>query len=362
MKMRTFAQKPKQPQTPSSLDFVRSGLVNHSAASQTGSILQLQRAIESQPGKLARKAESEGGAVAPGTSTFAHDLSRIPVYAQRPATVPNEGTDPGAESLGQGDCPPGKTWIAGKHVAPQFVLDKPTPEVSIGFPEHISSLTLPDKNPKVTGSAAVDCKDRVWRYQLDPFVSNVQIRIFYYPKKQYPAPKPTDDEGPLTNVTRQNCGKMVEGLYKYRADVPRCWAAYMQDHLHEDYHYNIEWKGAMNKFVPKFESEVGKIKVPFTKAKTAAEAEKLLEPEVQSKFWDIGYGKEWHAWDDIPDVPGKGAYLAQVPAVENLIKKIVNWSVSKKWLPAGYTPGKGPVPADSQNCEEKHKSEKQPGK
>lgn len=250
----------------------------------------------------------------------------------KPAKAPNPATG----SIDNAACPPGKAWLAGQHIAPIFVLIKPAPEVSDSF----SSLTLPDKDPKITGRATVDCKAGVWRFQLDPFVSTVSIYIYYYTSGHYPAPTPTDDSGELTNVNKQNCKSMVEELYRDRADVHKNWSAYRRDHLHEDYHYKIEWQSAMNKFVPKFESEVEKMQVPFADAKTAGEATKLLEPAVQNKHGHE-YSKEWRIWNDIPDRPGSGgAYLAQVPAMENLIKRIVKYARDeKKWLPVGYTPG-----------------------
>src|SRR5215212_5087943 len=119
--MRTFAQKTARPQTQSSLNFVRAGVVNHATVNQIGPSPQLQTTIENRMGKPAVKAESDSGPAAPATSAFAHDFSRIPVHASGPTTVSDEATADDAESTSPSDCPPGIAWVAGQHLAPLFI-------------------------------------------------------------------------------------------------------------------------------------------------------------------------------------------------------------------------------------------------
>lgn len=306
------------------------------------------RSLEAGPDLLRQRAAGKEAVkqppVEPGGSAealFAQDFSRVPIQSQEVTDAPEGAERSGGESASQDGCPPGIAWVPGKRIPPTFVPNKTVAERSNRY----SSITIPDKVPEVTGHVAVDCKERVWRYQLDPFVSKVDITIYYYDENHYPAPTPTDDTGELTNVTKGNCKAMIEELHRDKSDVHRNWSAYRRDHLHEDYHYKVEWQGAMKKFVPAFEAAVEKVGLPFTKAKTEEDADKILAPAVRSAH-GTGYSKEWHAWDDLPDVPHKGAYLAQVPAIEFLIDRVLKHAVGKKWLPAGYTPGKSSTQAD----------------
>ena len=305
------------------------------ARTPLNSFSKVQSSLENRAGKLAVKHEpgTNSGAVTP--STFAHDFSRIPAQSQ--ATASNLSTNQNSPL----DCPPGKPWVAGQHIPPKFI-----PKVNVSpVRSYDSSITIPDKDPYVPGSLAVDCNNRVWRYQLGQFVSLVDININYYPEDHYPAPQPTDDTGKLTNVDKGNCKAIVEELHRDRTKVHKRWSAYKRDHLHENYHYEVEWQNRMKDFVHKFETEVEQFQVPFTDPylpylprPTAEEAEETLKAKVKAKH-GAGYTKAWHDWDKIPDVEGAGAYLAQVPAIDYMIDRVVKHGKRMHWLPADYTPG-----------------------
>lgn len=353
-------KKSKHPHTQSTRDLVQSGLANRAAIRQTDSVPQLSRTLENWTGKLAMKHESGSNSNAVAPSTFVRDFTQVPAHSQAQTTVSGKATDADSKILGPFDCPPGKTWVAGKHIPPKFI---PTTNVS-PTRSYNSSITIPEKVPQVPGTLAVDCKNKVWRYQLDQFVSLVDMNIYYYPEDHYPAPQPTDDSGKLTNVTKGNCKAMVEELYRDRTKVHKNWSAYKRDHLHENYHYEVEWQNALNKFVPKFETEIEQFQVPFTDPylpfippPTAEEAEEILKAKVEAKH-DSEYSKVWHDWDRIPDTEGAGAYLAQVPAIEHIIDRVVRYGKRMKWLPADYTPGTGVLPSNPEKGAKKQKEER----
>ncbi len=82
--MRTFAQKQKQHPRSASFNINRSNPAA-SGTSHHASPLHFQRTIGNQAGRRLLQANTEGPAVEPGTTAttrFAHDFSRIPVYAE----------------------------------------------------------------------------------------------------------------------------------------------------------------------------------------------------------------------------------------------------------------------------------------
>lgn len=231
-------------------------------------------------------------------------------------------------------CPSGKPWIAGRHIAPRFHPTVLPPMRS----ERLASYTDADKLPNLPGEVAIDCKDRVWRYQLGPFVSDVTIQIVYFMESRYPAPSPTDDTGELTNVMKENCKDIVDDLHRNKTGVHRNFSAYKRDWLHENYHYEFEWQPMVRKFVPEFESAVEKIGVPFALAGTEGQARSILERSVRDTHASL-YGRMYKKWaDPSNDQPNIGAYLAQAPAIENMINRVLKYAKTKKWLPSSYSP------------------------
>ncbi|MGB7921719.1 MAG: hypothetical protein WCF57_00610 [Pyrinomonadaceae bacterium] len=346
--MRTFAQKLKQPQTPSPLNSVRSGLVNHAAVHQIGPGPQLQRTVENRTGKLARKAESESRSAAPATSSFAYDFSRIPVHAQEPATVSDETNASGDMSSSQADCPPGKTnvplWFPGRHIMPEFLplsAIKHEPERTTILNPDKPSITVPWRAPTVVGQVAADCKAKVWRYQLKSFFSGGDMWIVYYNEEHYPAPgPPTDDTGPLTNVTKKNWKEIVAQLEEGKDSYAKFWDSYKSQDLHEEYHWNVHWKGVVYEMLPKLEQVIETLRVPFThipglqpKPVTASEAEAILEPRMQTHL-SVAYKVALASYQAIPDKPGDTAYKAQIPAFKFLIKRVKEYAKTKGWLSA----------------------------
>lgn len=365
---RTFAQQSRKPQAQSSLNFAQSGLVNRVAVHQTASFPRLPRAVENQAVKQALKAESERGSAAPAASTLGHNFSRIPIYAQEPATGPEEAADSGAESTNQNDCPPGSVsgkkfvagilpvplWVPGKHITPKFPLTRPAPIYLTGF-DRTPSIATPDRAPAVTGRVAADCNAKVWRYQLTSFEAGGTIQIRYYPASFYPAPQPPpDDKAELKNVTKHNWQAIVDDLDKHKDDVPNEWSAYRREDLHEEYHWEIEWKSLVTRRLAELENKLEKLEVPFTpalpyvKPPTAAEAEATLEPQMQKEL-STAYTAMLEAYGpsgSFPDKPksiskknkSDPAYIAQIPAFEFLIGRIKKHAQRQGWF---STPQKG---------------------
>ena len=352
--MHTFAQKSKQPQSPSPLNSVRPGLINHAAVHQIGPVPQFQRTVENRVEKLARKAESESSSAAPATSSFAHDFSRIPVHAQESTTASDETNASGDVSSSQPDCPPGKAnvplWFPGRHIMPEFPPlseVKHAPERTTILEPNRPSSTSPWRSPDVVGQVAADCKAKVWRYQLKSFFSGGGIWIVYYGEKHYPAPgPPTDDTGALTNVTRKNWKEIVAQLEDRKDSYADFWDSYKSQDLHEEYHWNVHWKGVIYEMLPKLERMMETFWVPFAqmpslspKPVTASEAEAILEPKMQTQL-SLTYEGALASYKAIPDKPGDTAYKAQIPAFKFLIKRVKEYASTKGWLSGSPQKGK----------------------
>jgi hypothetical protein len=170
----------------------------------------------------------------------------------------------------------------------------------------------------------------MWRYQLDAIESTGEIQLVYYTTDHYPAPTPSDDTGPLTNVSKANWKKAVDDLDKNKEGIPKFWSAYKREVLHEDYHWKTEWQGEVNKEVPKAESEIAKLAVGFDKAATQKDAETQLLPKVTKAFNDA-MKRARAAYNALCDAPGDPPYKAQVPAIEALIKRVKDHAKNNKW-------------------------------
>ena len=228
-------------------------------------------------------------------------------------------------ATGSGTCPTAPAWDPAKHVSPDFKLDKPAPKRSNTAP---SETTTDD--PTFEGAAVVDCAAKVWHYQLSSVESKGKIQIVYFTKDHYPAPTPTDDAGPLTNVTKANWKGIVKDLSKNKAGIPDFWSAYRAEDLHEYYHWSTEWQGEVKKELVNAEKDIAKLTVGFDKAKTQTDAEKSLLPDAEKAF-NSAMKKARKTYDALGDSPGDPPYQAQVPAIENMIKRVNDHAKKKGW-------------------------------
>jgi hypothetical protein len=221
--------------------------------------------------------------------------------------------------------PSGPTWVPDKHVVPDFILDKSTPKRS-----NTESSTQNSSRPTFTGEPAVDTTDKVWRFQVNSVESKGKIQIVYYTEDHYPAPTPTDDSGPLTNVKKGNWKKIVKDLKKNRTGIGGKWSAYRAEDLHEDYHWSVEWQGEVKPQVEQAENDIAKLQVDFKAAPTAAAANAELAPKA-TKIFEEAMKKARAAYDALGDSPGDPPYLAQAPAIDALVKRIEDHASDKGW-------------------------------
>lgn len=232
-------------------------------------------------------------------------------------------TDSGIKA--SNECPPGTAWTRGKHVTPNYILNKPAPIRSS------RKYSYTDKDyPTFTGEVAVDCKAKVWRYQLNSVESKGETQIIYNTEKHYPAPVPTDDSGPLTNVTKSNWKEIVGDFKRNKASTADFWDSYKAEDAHENYHWTIEWQSNFNKGLPEVENEVGKLQVDFAKAPTAADAEKKLLRKAKRVF-KRGVKRIMMKVNSLLDTPGSPPFRAQIPFVEALIKRVEDYANSNNW-------------------------------
>ena len=189
------------------------------------------------------------------------------------------------------------------------------------------------------GGVAVDCGTSVWHYLLDSVDSKGKIQLVYYTDDHYPAPTPTDDTGSLTNVTKANWKTIVADLSKNKAGIPVFWSAYRAETLHENYHWEVEWQGEVKKGLIKAEDEIAKLTVGFGKAATAADADKILAPLATKAFNDAMKDARTD-YDALGNDPGDPPYLAQVPAIEAMIKRVKNYAKSLGWVKPKSPPPK----------------------
>ena len=222
-------------------------------------------------------------------------------------------------------CPAGPAWAAAKRVAPNFVLATPAAKRSNTDP----STTNTD-DPTMTGSAAVDCKARRWRFQLKTVESKGTIQLVYYTDDHYPAPTPSDDSGALSNVTKVNWKDIVKDLKDNKNGVPATWSAYRREALHEDYHWKVEWQGKVKTELKKVRTRSPSWAVGFDKAATAADAEADLAPKATTAF-DAAMTRARTAYDALGDSPGDPPYVAQAPALVALAGRVKQHAKKQKW-------------------------------
>jgi hypothetical protein len=230
-----------------------------------------------------------------------------------------------------GGTPPGPEWKPTGAPAVNFVLTEKTPLRQAG----VSSVTRL-KNWTATGSAAYDSAAKVWRYQAEQFDSNGEMQFAYLPESGYPAPTPTDDTGALTNEKQNNWNTIAKTLHDTRTGyVSGTWRAYQSVRLHEDYHWNTEWKGSLKPEIDKAMVEIRKLSVAATKPTgeqvNAADAKAQLDPLAQQIFTDH-YRKATGAYAALGDDAGDPPYLAQAPAHDALETRVRDYATAQKWV------------------------------
>ena len=261
------------------------------------------------------KRSAKGGGVA----------AAAPAPAPVPAAPPPAAPAPAPAAPASAPCPPGPAYAAAKAVAPSHVVTRPAPKRSNTDP----STTQAD-NPTLTGHAATECAAGLWRYEPDAIESKGTIQLVFYTADHYPAPTPTDDSGALSNVTSANWHAVVNDLRTNKNGVPAFWSAYRREVLHEDYHWNTEWQGEVNKEVPKAHTAIAALSLPFAGAATAAAAEAVLAPQAKAAF-DTAMRRARTAYNALGDSPGDPPYVAQAPAMEALANTVQAHATANKW-------------------------------
>jgi hypothetical protein len=210
-----------------------------------------------------------------------------------------------------------------KHVTPTFVLDKKEDPRSNKNPS-----TQSKSPPTFVGNVVGD--GTVWHYELASVESKGKIRIVYFTEDRYPAPKPTDDSGTLSNVTKTNWKTIVADLEKNKDGIPDFWSAYQAEDVHENYHWEVEWQGEMKKELVKAETDIAALSLGVDKAATAADAEKVLAPQATTVFNDAMKRAD-ASYQALPDTPGAPAYKAQIPVVTALKKRVTDHAKAQNW-------------------------------
>lgn len=219
--------------------------------------------------------------------------------------------------------PSGTQYTAGKHVTPNFKLDKPSPKRS-----NSDSSTMKPSDPTFKGNVAVDAGAKVWRFQVDSVEGKGKMQIVYYSKDHYPAP--SSDSGPLSNVTKDNYQAIITNLQANRTGVADDWSAYDAEDLHEDYHWKVEWQGAVKPEVTAAENAIAALQVDFTAAPSASKAKAVLAPQANTLFKNAMKRAKDAFWA-LGDSPGDPPYVAQAPAIDALTDRVRAYATGKGW-------------------------------
>lgn len=246
-----------------------------------------------------------------------------------PAVEPNIRAAPQVDST-QGATPAttpappvGPAWVKGSHVTPTFTVTE-----VVGARSNSASSTTHANTPTYTGHVALDGSN--WRYGIASVTGTGKITLVYYTDDHYPAPTPTDDSGPLTNVSKTNWTSMVADLKAHRTGIGGAWSAYRAETLHEHYHWETEWQGQVKKALTKLETDIESLSVSTSTAKTAADAEKILKPQVDAAFAKA-MADARKAYDALGDSPGDAPYIAQAPAIDALVARIEAHAKAQGW-------------------------------
>lgn len=245
------------------------------------------------------------------------------------ASITANGAAPAIQKAPDETIPTGPDWDPAKHVAPNFVADRPAPIRSNtkASTTDAGTASLPTT---FIGHAAVDKVSSTWRYQLDSIESKGEIAIVYFTKSRYPAPEPSDDTGELTNVAENNWEDIVKDLHDNRAGIPDFWSAYLAEGLHEEYHWKNEWQVLLNQEMIKAEAEIAKLSLGFGEAASTVEAVAKLKPDVTTIF-KAAVSQARSTWMAMSDSPGDPPYIAQAPALDALKDRVNKHAKDKKW-------------------------------
>lgn len=270
------------------------------------------------PGESPRGA-GDGEIAAAPSAMPAVQLAGEPDAVLAPQAEPTQSPSPATSPA----PPMGPAWIKGSHVTPTFKVTE-----VVGARSNTASSTTKADTPTYAGHVALDGSN--WRYQITSVTSTGKITLVYYTADHYPAPTPTDDSGPLTNVTKANWMSMVADLKAHRTGIGGAWSAYCAETLHEHYHWGTEWQGEVKKALAKLETDIESLSVSAATAKTAADAEKILKPQVDAAF-DKAMANARKAYDALGDSPGDPPYVAQAPAVDALVLRIEAHAHAQGW-------------------------------
>jgi hypothetical protein len=217
------------------------------------------------------------------------------------------------------------TVQVGKHTTANFILEKPSPKRSNTDP---SSVKL--KGQSFAASVVEDKPAKQWKYRLNSIDSKGKMQIVYFTENRYPAPKPTDDSGPLTNVNSGNWKTIVSDLEKNKEGIPDFWSAYRAEDLHETFHWRNEWQTDAKREFAIVEADIDKLSVSQADAADAGAAQAKLKGPATKAFND-GVTRAKAAYMARGDDPGDPPYKAQAPAVQALADRVKAHAAKEKW-------------------------------
>ncbi|MBL8058943.1 MAG: DUF4157 domain-containing protein [Anaerolineales bacterium] len=287
-----------------------------------------------QPGApLQRLEQAEAGAVAQLQHNHKVAVADEPEEMEEIAEKPKARLKSGA---GVVQCFSPSRIFSGKmfdytarQVQPSFPLWRPPSKRS-----NSDSSTTRARTPKLSGRIAWDTAASKWRYQVESIRSPGTIQLVYYSWSHYPAPIPNNDAGPLLNVNKHNWHTIVADLQANRTGIAGAWSAYLAEDLHEDYHWFNEWIPTITPKFTQAQTEIAALGVDDTDAHGQPvsywDARRQLRQQAQQIF--AARVQEGRAtFNALGDAPGDPPYIAQAPAVDNLITRIQDKAADKGW-------------------------------
>ena len=212
-----------------------------------------------------------------------------------------------------------------QRIAVTEALKKPSPTRS-----NSRSSTTNGADPTFVGHVVEDTAAKQWTFALDSVKAKGTIKIVYYSADRYPAPSPQDDSGALKNVKQANVDAVIADLKANRTGIAKNWSAYLAEDLHEDYHWSSEWMPLVRTAANEAEADIGKLSVPSSTAPKKKDAEKVLRPQAEAIF-TAKMRAARVAWNAMGDSPGDAPYLAQAPAIDNLVARVEGLKNEKSW-------------------------------
>ena len=208
-----------------------------------------------------------------------------------------------------------------QRITPSFVAARPAPKRS-----NTDSSTTTVKEQAFTGKVTEDKSAGQYGYELETFQSNGEIQLVYYTEGHYPAPVPDDDSGALSNVSKTNWKAVADDLHANRTGIGGNWSAYLAEPLHENYHWNVEWVGALTPEIAKAETALKTVKAdnksPLNQVIVQTNAAVIVGNAVKAAK------KTYKA---LGDSPGDPPYIAQAPAIDALEKRVRDEAAAKSW-------------------------------